>query len=89
MEFEWDEDKRAANVARHGIDFLDAGLLFDGRPVATRASPRGGEARWMSTGLLDGRYVTVVWTWRGRRIRLISARRARHGEEEAHRHLHG
>jgi uncharacterized DUF497 family protein len=38
MEFEWDEDKRAGNVARHGIDFLRAGLLFDGRPVVTRAA---------------------------------------------------
>jgi uncharacterized protein len=89
MEFEWDEDKRAGNVARHGIDFLRAGLLFDGRPVVTRASPRGDEARWMSTGLIDDTYVTVVWTWRVGRIRLISARRARHGEEKEHRDLYG
>lgn len=89
MEFEWDEDKRAANIDRHGIDFFTASLFFDGRPVVTRASPRDGEDRWMSTGRIDQRCITVVWTWREGRIRLISARKARHGEEKAHRDLHG
>jgi hypothetical protein len=89
MEFEWDEDKRAANIDRHGIDFFTASLIFDGRPVITRASPREGEDRRTSTGCIDQRYITVVWTWREGRIRLISARRARHGEEKAHRDLHG
>jgi uncharacterized DUF497 family protein len=89
MDFEYDEDKRAANIERHGIDFLRAALLFDGRPVVTRASPRHGEDRYMTTGRIDERAITVVWTWREGRIRLISARRARHGEEKAYRDLHG
>jgi uncharacterized protein (DUF4415 family)/uncharacterized DUF497 family protein len=63
MEFEWDEDKRAANIDRHGIDFFTASLIFDGRPVITRASPREGEDRRTSTGCIDQRYITVVWTW--------------------------
>jgi uncharacterized protein len=89
MRFEWDENKRVGNIARHGIDFLRASLLFDGRPVVTRASSRGDEARWMSTGRVDERCITVVWTWRAGHVRIISARRARHGEEKAYRDLHG
>ena len=33
MEFEWDENKRAANLRKHGVDLLAGTALFDGRPV--------------------------------------------------------
>ena len=39
MIFEWDEGKRNANLVRHGIDFPDAALLFDGRPIFTAPAP--------------------------------------------------
>jgi hypothetical protein len=28
LSFEWDEEKNAANIKNHGIDFLDAALIF-------------------------------------------------------------
>jgi uncharacterized DUF497 family protein len=31
MEFEWDEDKRLANLEKHGIDFAIAGAVWEGR----------------------------------------------------------
>jgi uncharacterized DUF497 family protein len=31
MEFEWDEDKRLANLDKHGVDFLDACGIWDAR----------------------------------------------------------
>jgi uncharacterized protein len=90
MDFEWDEDKRQANVAKHGIDFLRARRVFDGRARLDVASPRGSEDRIATTARLDGRFVTVVWVWRGEhRVRIISARRARGAEEGAYRQLHG
>lgn len=30
MEFEWDETKRVANLRKHGIDFIDVPMVFDG-----------------------------------------------------------
>jgi uncharacterized DUF497 family protein len=33
MEFEWDPNKRAANLAKHGLDFIKGVELFDGRQV--------------------------------------------------------
>ncbi len=89
MEFEWDEAKRQRNLAKHGVDFLDATALFDGRPVVTAVGQHPDEPRFLTTGELDGRCYTVVWTWRGENIRLISARRARDAEQRAHRSLHG
>jgi uncharacterized DUF497 family protein len=85
MEFEWDENKRQANIAKHGIDFIAASAVFNGSPTITFASPRGQESRWKTTGLANGRPITVIWTLREGRIRIISARRARHGEERTHR----
>ena len=90
MHFEWDEEKRRANAAKHGIDFLDVQGVFDGRPRVDAASPRRGEERFSTTARLEGRFVAVVWTWRGEGVvRIVSAGRARVGEEWAHRQLHG
>jgi len=29
MKFEWDENKRIANILKHNFDFIDAILVFD------------------------------------------------------------
>ncbi len=88
MQVEWDEAKRQQNIAKHGLDFLHASLLFDCRSVVTFRSTYADEERWLTTGIIDGRFFTVVWTWRGSAIRLISARRSRRAEERAYRTLH-
>ena len=64
MDFEWSEAKRIAVPEARGLDFIDAEILFDGRPLYTVASPRGAEERWLSVGELNGRLVAVVWTQR-------------------------
>lgn len=88
MEFEWDEEKRLANVAKHGIDFERVRDMFDGRPIFTKVSPRFDEDRFTTTGMSGGRFLTVVWTQRGDRRRLISARGARDAEKRAYGELH-
>ena len=88
VDFDWDEDKRLANLAKHRIDFVRAQRLFDGQRLYEKPSDRFGEVRFSSTGSLDGRLVTVAWTWRGTTRRLISVRRARNAEERAYRELH-
>lgn len=89
MTFEWDEAKRQTNIAKHGLDFFRARQLFDGRPVIATRSAYPDEERYLTTGVLDGLLITVVWTWRNATIRIISARRARHDETRAYRALHG
>lgn len=83
VEFEWSEPKREWVLRERGIDFIRvAAALFDGRPLLTVSSPRGGEERFLSVGLVEGRVFSVVWMWRNDAIRLITARRARDEEEE-------
>ena len=71
VRFEWDEDKRLANIAKHGIDFEDAQDLFDGRAVVEFDSSYVFEARRKRPGYIGDRLVTAIWTSRGDAIRLI------------------
>ena len=81
MEFEWDEDKRLANIKNHGIDFIDVSEVFDG-DVFTIEDDRYsyGEQRFVTFGLLKGLVVAVVNTDRGEFIRIISIRKATKNE---------
>lgn len=76
MEFEWDEAKRIAGIAKHGVDLLYAATIFAGETLVfedIRADY--GETRQTALGLVDGEVFVVVFTERGGRIRLISARK--------------
>jgi len=86
---EWDEAKQLENIRRRGLDFEDAYLIFDGRAVATAASRRNDEDRFVSTAEINGKLYTVVWMWRSENQRIISFRRASRGEERVYRQIFG
>jgi uncharacterized protein len=88
LSFEWDEEKDAANIKNHGIDFLDAALIFENpRMEATDDRADYGELRCIALGLSGETVLHVVYTWRGDDVvRIISARRAnRHDAEKYYR----
>jgi hypothetical protein len=85
MEFEWDEDKRLANLAKHGLDFRRVKTIWDGNvidPAATRLET--DETRYLALGIPgeDEIVVAVVYTNRADNRRIISARRARDYERK-------
>jgi len=83
MNYEWDEAKRAINLAKHGVDFADAiGALEDPCGYTFEDVGAAGEVRFVSLGYgLCYRILYVVWTERGiDTIRIISARKASPGE---------
>lgn len=82
-EVEWNEEKAASNRRKHGIDFDEAIEIFYGTSLLRR-SDRNTEERWLAIGETEGRVVTVVFTWRGDTLRIISARRARRNERRAY-----
>ena len=86
MEFEWDPAKAASNLAKHGVDFADAVRIFEG-PVLLIPDTRQdyGEERVRAIGVVDGCAVAVLFTMRGERCRLISARRASRRERKTYR----
>lgn len=82
MEFEWDENKRLANIRKHGIDFVDVEVVFEGDTVTVEDDRFDyGEERFITFGLLEARVIVIVHTERDNLIRIISARKATKNEE--------
>ena len=87
MEFEWDDAKARANLRKHGISFEDASTAFYDALSVTIPDPdhSAGERRFLLIGVtLTGRLAVVSHTDRGRRIRIINARRATRRERTAY-----
>ena len=89
MEFEWSNEKNETNIEKHGLDFSDVSLLFDG-PILEIEDTRKdyGERRFFGIGVLHNIEISVVYTRRKNKIRLISARRARKDERQRYRDLY-
>ena len=81
--FEWDENKRIANLKNHHLDFADADWVFDSPNRKTGSVMRNGERRWMDYAEVDGVVLVLVYTRRGDQIRVISYRRASRKERSA------
>lgn len=79
MKFEWDPEKAAGNLAKHGVGFIDASTIFGDPLELTLSDPDHSEDefRFLSLGTSSaGRLLVVSYTERGTRIRIISAREA-------------
>ena len=78
MEIEFDGTKARANLKKHGVSFEEAATaLFDDRALSMEDTYTEGESRWLLLGMSElARVLMVVYTLRGHRIRLISARKA-------------
>ena len=74
MNIEWNEKKRLANLEKHGVDFIDAALIFE-NPVLESVDIRENynEERLQALGYVDDDYFMVVYTWRNNIRRIISA----------------
>jgi uncharacterized DUF497 family protein len=76
-ELEWDADKAEANVKKHGVDFADAATVLHDEQAITAKDDSADEERVITIGMdALARVLVVVYTWRGDRVRLISARLA-------------
>ena len=79
MKFEWDSQKAARNLEKHGVTFQEASTVFRDPLSATAYDPDHSfsERRFITIGLSrQGRLLTISHSERGDRSRLISARLA-------------
>ena len=76
MGYQWDPNKAASNLDKHGIDFADAvGVFEDEWALTLKEEYVEDEQRFVTMGVdFLGRVLVVVYTYRGDIIRLISAR---------------
>ena len=82
MEFEFDPDKSQANKAKHGIDFIEAQLLWLDDMLLEIPARTSDEPRFLIIGAIGNRHWSAVVTYREDRIRIISVRRSRKEEVE-------
>jgi len=73
--FEWDEKKNEENVKKHAIDFHSAEYAFldPKRIIAEDITHSESEKRYYCFGKVKGGVLTVRFTYRESKIRIIGA----------------
>ena len=88
--FEWNPDKARSNLAKHGVAFEDARLVWeDPNYLLQQDHHEGGEERWQIIGYAQGVVILVVWhTYPDpndeEKVRIIGARKAERRERRAY-----
>ena len=83
LEFEWDEEKYAVNLRKHGIKFEDAAeVFFDDLSQYGDASVVEESRLYIIGFTFDFNVLYTVFVERSERYRIISARRATFEEEK-------
>jgi uncharacterized protein len=93
--FEWDPDKAAGNLRKHGVSFETAARVFSD-PYALVEQDRfeNGEERWQAIGIVEGVVVLLVAHTVSEQgdievIRIVSARRANRRERRRYEEENG
>jgi len=82
--FEFDEKKSQTNLVKHGIDFVDAQLIWGDPDYVEIQARTVDEPRSLVIGLIDGKHWSAIVTHRNENIRIISVRRSRKSEVETY-----
>lgn len=82
MEFEFDSHKSEENKKRHGMDFVEAQMLWDDPDRIEVPARTIDEPRFLVIGKIADKCWSGIITYRGEKIRLISVRRSRREEVE-------
>lgn len=78
---EWDAAKERSNMKKHGISFTEAVTALEDEHAITIEDDYPAETRFVTLGKDEsGKLLVVVFTYRGERVRIISARKATSGE---------
>jgi len=92
-DFEWDDRKDKRNQQKHGVSFALAQIAFldEKRIILEDLEHSDKEARYYCLGRVTGGIMTVRFTYRDRKIRIIGAGYWRKGKKiyEKENKLHG
>jgi uncharacterized DUF497 family protein len=81
--YEWDEEKAAANLEKHGVSFVEAAFALQDPHAAYVDSSTPDDERFAAIGLsAAARALYVVHVERGEHDRIISARLATPSERD-------
>jgi uncharacterized DUF497 family protein len=80
--FEFDPRKSKSNLEKHGIDFVQAQMLWLDPDLLEIPAKTVDESRFLVIGRIGDKHWSAVITYRDENIRIISARRSREEEVE-------
>jgi hypothetical protein len=75
--FEYDGNKSQSNLAKHGMDFVEAQKLWNDPSLLEIPSRIQDEPRFVVIGKINNKHWSGVITYRDQNIRIISVRRSR------------
>jgi uncharacterized DUF497 family protein len=82
LSFEFDSRKSNSNLIKHGIDFVEAQLLWLDPDLLEVPAKTIDEPRYLIVGKILDKHWSAIITYRDENIRIISVRRARDEEIE-------
>lgn len=93
-DFEWDDQKDQINQEKHGVSFFEAQQAFldENRVIAEDIEHSQLEQRYYCFGQINDEVLTVRFTYRNSKIRIIGAgywRRGRKIYEKEKNKIHG
>jgi len=73
--FVWDSEKEAENIRKHKIGFAEAAFAFKDpeRKIFADQAHSLFERRYYCLGMVNGKVITVRFTYRREKIRIIGA----------------
>jgi len=80
MEYEFDRLKSERNKEKHGIDFIEAQLIWEDIDRIEIPARTDDEPRYLVIGKIGKRHWAAIIAYRNDRIRIISVRRSRKEE---------
>lgn len=80
MDFEFDATKNNTNKKKHGIDFIEAQMLWEDPDLIEIPVDTQDEPRFLVIGKIADKHWSGVITYRVDKIRIISVRRSRQEE---------
>ena len=80
MNFEFDDQKSLANKSKHGIDFIEAQLLWQDLKRIEIPAKDLDEPRFLIICKIGEKHWSAIVTYREEKTRIISVRRSRREE---------
>ena len=82
MEFEYDSEKSKGNKKKHGINFVEAQVLWDDPDWIEIPAKTVDELRFLVIGRINKAHWSAIVTYRGSKTRIISVRSSNKKEIE-------
>ncbi|MEL6455936.1 MAG: BrnT family toxin [Cyanobacteria bacterium J06623_5] len=82
MAFEFDKNKSLSNKQKHGVDFVEAQILWEDEGLLEIPANSEDEEQYIVISQISSKVWAAVITYRNSNVRIISVRRARKNEVE-------